>query len=510
VSTEKGLNRLDKKTGNFKRYLNHLIVYRVREDSEGNIWSGTSSGLFKYDKERDRFLSFKDESAIISSPGSVQWIIEDHEQNLWFNADKGIIRLNKKRTVAVLYGKNQGVNGRAITPFGYTRQNGEILWGDTSGYFVIKPDLLRQINLPPFVTVSNFLLNNAPVYPSAKGILSVPLAQTTAIDLNYDQNTFSFEFNNIDFISEHEDTRLLYMLQNYDNEWHKAGSEKNAYYFNLLPGNYIFKVKAFSAAGVGAEKAIAVVITPPWWSTWSAYILFTIIIGTIVYVLYRNHINQFKIKQATQMNIMVATQEGERRRIARDLHDEVGTKLSALKLFLSFLHDKATSINNEEIKSLAESSEQYITEVMQDVRQLLLNLSPAVLEEFGYTTAIEGLVNKINETKQLHFSLMIFGMEQPLPKDVELALYRITQEIINNVLKHAEAKNVVLQIGRRNEKIILMIEDDGKGFDVNLHREGYGLKNLEARTKLMKGTMNIDSQAGKGTSVLIEIPDNFN
>jgi signal transduction histidine kinase len=77
-------------------------------------------------------------------------------------------------------------------------------------------------------------------------------------------------------------------------------------------------------------------------------------------------------------------------------------------------------------------------------------------------------------------------------------------------LKHADAKNVSLQIGQRDEKIILMIEDDGKGFDINTHKDGYGLHNLDARTQLMHGTMTIDSQPGKGTSVLIEIPYNFN
>ena len=101
-------------------------------------------------------------------------------------------------------------------------------------------------------------------------------------------------------------------------------------------------------------------------------------------------------------------------------------------------------------------------------------------------------------------------MNHRLQKDYELALYRITQELINNVLKHAEAKNVSLQIGQRDEKIILMMEDNGKGFDVNAHKDGYGLNNLDARTKLMQGTMIIDSQPGKGTSVLIEIPYNFN
>jgi len=216
-------------------------------------------------------------------------------------------------------------------------------------------------------------------------------------------------------------------------------------------------------------------------------------------------------RQAIELQIkaMVATQEQERKRISRDLHDDVGTKLSALNLFLSSLDEKAKCTNNNEIRSLVQSSKQFIKEAMYDIRQLLFNLSPTILEEFGYTTAVEGLVNKINETKQIHFDLVVFGINHRLKKDYELALYRITQELINNVLKHAEAKYASLQVGQRDEKIILMMEDDGKGFDVSAHKDGYGLNNLDARTKLMQGTMIIDSQPGKGTSVMVEIPYNF-
>ena len=141
---------------------------------------------------------------------------------------------------------------------------------------------------------------------------------------------------------------------------------------------------------------------------------------------------------------------------------------------------------------------------------MLLNLSPGILEEFGYVSAIESLINKINQANTIHFHHTVFGINGKFRNEYELALYRITQELINNVLKHSEAKNVSLQMGYRDEKIIIMIEDDGKGFELNRHKEGYGLKNLEARTKLLNGSLNIDSQIGKGTSVLIEVPYKFN
>jgi len=283
VRTWKGLNRLDKRTGNFKRYLNQLTIIDIKEDSEGNLWCGTTTGFFKYDKEHDNFSNFTDASVIINASLPVFGIAEDHERNLWLTTPKGIIHLNKERNNVVLYGKNQGVNGLALSSRCYIRQNGEILFGDTSGYFDFKPGLLQQNVAPPDVIISNFLLNNVPVQPSAKGILSVPLIQTKEIRLSHNQNTFSFEFSNIDFISEHGDTRLLYMLQNYDNAWRKAGEEKTAYYFNLPPGEYIFKVKAINAAGVAAEKDMAVIITPPWWSTWWAYTIFVLLIAGLVW-----------------------------------------------------------------------------------------------------------------------------------------------------------------------------------------------------------------------------------
>jgi signal transduction histidine kinase len=221
-------------------------------------------------------------------------------------------------------------------------------------------------------------------------------------------------------------------------------------------------------------------------------------------------INQLQEKQAEQIKTMVATQENERDRLSRDLHDDVGTRLSAIKLYISSLGKKLEENQVNEARLMAASSARLIDETMSDVRKMLLNLSPQVLDEFGYTTAVEVLVGKINETRMLNFDLVMFGLKRGLPKHHELVLYRITQELINNVLKHAAASRVSLQVGHRDEKIILMMEDNGKGFDIHAHKNGYGLKNLEARTQLLKGHMEIDSQPGKGTCVLIEIPYKLN
>ncbi len=218
---------------------------------------------------------------------------------------------------------------------------------------------------------------------------------------------------------------------------------------------------------------------------------------------------QLKEEQADNVNAVIYAREGERKRISRDLHDDIGAKLSALKLSITSLTNRLNNPDTE-TRTIINSSQDLINEIAADIRLMLQKLSSVVLEEFGYTTAVRELVNTINETKLLHIELVIFGFQERLNNEYELALYRITQEMINNILKHAKARNACLQAGYRNETIILMMEDDGVGFDIYQRKTGYGSKNIEARTQLLHGKMNIDSSLAKGTCISIEIPYTYN
>lgn len=363
---------------------------------------------------------------------------------------------------------------------------------------------------PPVVitslTVSDTVINIA----DSSHLLSLPVYLTRQVNLSYTQNSLQLTFAALNYINSQKN-QYAYMLQGVDKDWIYTTRNYSSNYSNLRPGTYTFLVKAANDAGMWNDTPaqIQFIIKPPFWLTIWAYLLYTIAAAAAVYGIYISRIRQLKLKQEAQLRAMIATQEQERKRISRDLHDDVGTKLSALKLFVSTFKSNLQKQNYADTQVLAKSTEELIDETISDVRVMLMNLSPGILEEFGYTTAIEGLVNKLNDTKTMHIKLVIFGINHRLKKDYELALYRITQELLNNVMKHAEAANVSLQIGYRDDKIILMIEDDGKGFDVTAHKEGYGLKNLDARTKLLQGTMMIDSLPGNGTSVLIEIPYQF-
>lgn len=559
---------VSKYNGNsFTRYTtaNGLIsntVYCIMQDKNENIWFGTNEGASRYDGKG--FVSYTTAQGL--SDNYIWVIVEDQTRNMmWFATNQGLSGLEQKlssnnsntqNNEFEIFNKNTGYLIKDVSMGALLVDTKGILWAGSGHNELIRLDYspASKKNTDALILeIQDVKVNNETIcwnnlirkHRGAKSTDSLTMLNEmmtsfgktlsqAVLDsmgkkygdiqldgvkkfypvpvnlvLPYKDNNVSFDFVAIEPALPKQ-VKYQYQLEGYNNDWSPLSNNSTAVFGNISAGTYIFKLKAISPFGVWSETEYTFKVLPPWWFTWWAYTLYGLLAGALLYAFYRNRIRNIEHKQATQINIMVATQEEERKRISRDLHDDIGTKLSALKLFLSSLHEKAIYTNNEEIKSLAESSRQFITEAMQDIRRLLLNLSPAVVEEFGYAVAVEGLINKINETKKIHFNLVMFGMKQRLEKKYEMALYRITQELINNVIKHADAKNVTLQVGLRDDKIILMIEDDGKGFDVNAHKNGYGLQNLHARTNLIRGIMVIDSKAGKGTSVLIEIPYNLN
>jgi len=221
-----------------------------------------------------------------------------------------------------------------------------------------------------------------------------------------------------------------------------------------------------------------------------------------------------EIEAAYQRELLQASievQEKERRRIAKDLHDDVGAMLSTIKLGLNQIGWKVRNL--EGVKEGVKETKGLLDDTIQTIRRISKALLPATLEEFGLEEALKELCEKMDGASEeidvmFHNEGEITRLE--IPK--ELALFRVTQEALNNALKHAEATllEVVLEI--RGEDLDLLIEDDGKGFDmVQMNAEqgskkGLGLRNMESRVSLYGGKVTFDSAPGKGTRIKINMP----
>lgn len=205
-----------------------------------------------------------------------------------------------------------------------------------------------------------------------------------------------------------------------------------------------------------------------------------------------------KLLQEESIKAIVETQETERTRIGRDLHDDVGAQLSTLKLFLN-------SLKSGTRQELLEYSTSILDSAIHDIRTILINLSPKVLDEYGYVKAVEEMVSKINSSNVLKFELSVHGLDQRLDSKLENSLYRITQELINNSLKYSWAKHIILDVLRRDDRIVLMYEDNGRGCDIQDSTRGFGLTNIRTRVKMFNGQVYFDSSPGNGFRCEIEL-----
>ncbi len=198
-------------------------------------------------------------------------------------------------------------------------------------------------------------------------------------------------------------------------------------------------------------------------------------------------------------------QENERIRIARDLHDSIGQKLSVIKMMLSNLPPELIINAKDEI----DLANQMVNEAVHEVRVISHNLIPQEVL-LGLIPAIELIVQRMNEAKKTLIDVDVSESVRHLKfdKQKEIAIFRIVQEILNNMMKHAESSNIEIQIRSKKNRLFILIKDNGKGFDVaDIQKaEGIGWKNIFARTKMMGGKVDIQSQINKGTQIEIEMP----
>lgn len=196
---------------------------------------------------------------------------------------------------------------------------------------------------------------------------------------------------------------------------------------------------------------------------------------------------------------VVAAQELERQRLARELHDETGQALTSILLGLKPLEDGPAN------EAVAELHELVVT-ALQDVRRLAVELRPKVLDDFGLVPALERLAASFGEQTGLKVDFQSTIGEERLPPEVETALFRVVQESLTNVVKHSHAGNVSIVLTRRGDAVAVVVEDDGTGFDPVRPGEGIGLLGMRERLALLDGRLDVESASGSGTTLVAEVP----
>jgi signal transduction histidine kinase/predicted ATPase len=209
----------------------------------------------------------------------------------------------------------------------------------------------------------------------------------------------------------------------------------------------------------------------------------------------------------THLKALIQTQNNERKRIARDLHDSVGSLLSSVKLRFNGLQDEFVRNVPEKTTKFTDAIK-LLDDAIQELREISHTMLPESLSRFGLQSALETFVQQVNAPEQLDVDLQVLGLELKLPEEIEVAVYRICQELVQNVIKHAGASSMRIQIIHHKESLNIIVEDNGKGMVKNEISPGFGFRTIQSTVDLFRGTFAIESQPGKGSMVLVDIYTN--
>ena len=208
---------------------------------------------------------------------------------------------------------------------------------------------------------------------------------------------------------------------------------------------------------------------------------------------------------------LLTAQETERKRISRELHDELGQSLTVMKLRLNFI-EKNLQDPQTDLKQECENGVEYIDQVIENIRRLSRDLSPTILEDFGLSAALRWLINNFAKSYTIKVVLNMIDIDSLLPRDSHVVVYRAVQEALTNIGKHSQAQNASVMIREDDSAVLFCIEDDGMGFDEKANgatspeAKGLGLATMRGRVEMVGGTLHIESEEGKGTRITLSIP----
>jgi ligand-binding sensor domain-containing protein/two-component sensor histidine kinase len=468
-------------------------VYDIAEDDKGNLWVSTyGGGLHYYDVRKNSF------QRIAGTNNLIEGIQVDHRQNVWMISNGHLHRYDPRRKTYTSYHlpdleKTGGVRGNI-----FKDKRGRLYVSGTNYFISFQPDSIADAKaiLQPYLT--GFHIFNK----SFSHLLEKP-----QIELNYKDNYFTFEFAAPDF-SSGSSVQYSYMLEGFDQDWVNAGERNYVSYSNLDGGDYVFKVRATNTPGVWSEQyaSIKLSVIPPVWKRPWFYIACAAFLVLASYLIYRYRINELLKRQAI------------RNKIAQDLHDNVGSTLSSISVYSQVAKIYHEQEKESELHNTLEKISVTSSEMISELNDTVWAINPRNDNMQVILQRMESFAKPLLAAQGISFQLNCDQRLNALYLEMEKRknLYLIFKEAVNNVMKYADCKNVKADIRQRTHHIRMVIEDDGKGFDLSKTSEGYkssdvygggnGLKNMQRRAKEMKGHLKIFSTPENGTKVELIFP----
>ena len=472
-----------------------LSFCKDKDNPQRYLWIGTKGGgLNRLDKLSGKFKRIDRKNGLINNV--IYGILNDNTNNLWLSTNKGLVAYNTAKNRFRNFDVSDGLQGSEFNRYAYCRtKQGILIFGGLNGINYFDPNDIKPL-APPAVIFTQLRLFNKPANIFAADFpLGRNIGSTERITLKYAQNVVTFQFAALDY-RKPGNIVYRYRMEGFDNGFIYSGNIHEATYTNLDPGEYRFIVQASFKNGFWGNniKSMIVVVVPPWYRTWWFYVLAFTSTISIIYLIYRD-----RLLQLARLNRL-------RNRIARDLHDEVGSSVSSIAIYSKIVHDhvdSSTFDNEPLLKKIAD----YATEIMESMNDIVWNVNTK-------NDAFENIISRMREHAYqlfeakgylLHFTIDENLKRTKLTMEKRRDFYLIYKEGLNNIAKYANGKNVWITLSLHQKVISLIIKDDGKGFDkTKLRKSSNGIHNMEYRAKALKGEISVTSSPGQGTEIRLK------
>ncbi len=513
VGTEGGLSLWQ--NGTFTSYttadgLSDNMILGLYADADRALWIGTQQGGLNRFKD-GQFTAYRKEHGLFSD--QVLEIVEDDSGRLWMTCNRGVFRVSKahleqfdrkeiKTIPCEAFGKADGMVSPVCVgiakPSSWKTRDGRLWFATSKGLVATDPDFTVEKNtVAPPVVIKRVLAEKQEVFPSS----------AKSIGIGPGRGELEFHYAALSFRAP-ERTRFFYQLEGLDAGWVDAGNRRTAYYNNVPPGRYAFRVKAANEDGVWNETGAELEITlePRFWQTWwFAGLLWLTSAGVVAGG--ARFITRRRMKQKLLRLKQEHALERERSRIARDIHDDVGANLTQISLLSELV--RRDIAEPKKALSHAEKIALSAREVVEAMDEIVWAVNPKnddlgrmaayVFQHAEQFLKVSGIRCRLDRPDTLP------GI--PVSADVRHNVFLVVKEALNNIVKHSGATEVWLRLSFANGLLKMAIEDNGKGFNPDQAGDafGNGLANMRRRLEEVGGCLEMKSAPERGASVMLSL-----
>jgi signal transduction histidine kinase/ligand-binding sensor domain-containing protein len=472
-------------------------------DPDGKLWIGTEgNGLRLLD--HGKVTTFLIRDGLFDN--EIYGIIRDDQDHLWMACSKGLFSVNRadlldfaagtlRKFVSTPYSPTDALRTiecrQGVQPGSARMQDGKVWFSTIRGLYVFDPNHLQLKIPPPPVVIEETTVNGERVEPGT--IAKIPPGLKN-LEFTYSGLTF-FQPNRITF---------RYMLEPFDKKWIEARTRREAFYTNLPPGKYRFRVIGCNADGFCNEAGAAVsfALAPHFYQRawfWPLVAVALCLVGGMIYQL---RVTQLKARLRDQFNLILT----ERSRIARELHDTLIQGLSGITMEMQAL---AGRMRSPEERATLEDIVRDAGTCLRETRRSVAGLRSVPGPNSGLAAAIAQAAKQIAEAKAIKLKLKLDKGPIELSPEVQYNLLRIASEAVNNSVKHSGAKTIEVVLQCSQDALQLSVKDDGAGFsreNGNVRPGHYGLIGMKERAAQIGATLNLTSEPGRGTTISVLLP----